>query len=78
MRNRTFLFSGLIVIGLAAFTAYAIVIFHKMGLTLDGLREAWPYLAAGVLTVGAATGALIWLAFYSHRLGFDERMGSED
>lgn len=44
---------------------------------LDGgwgsLAPVWPFVAGGLLTVGALTGVLMWLAFYSANHGYDDR-----
>jgi hypothetical protein len=66
----------LLVVCYAALAAYAGWVFYK-GSGPDGgwsgLHHAWPYLLAGVLTVGGVIGLFVWLAFFSERRGYDER-----
>jgi hypothetical protein len=38
------------------------------------LDTAWPYLLAGVITVGLAIAGFLRLAFYSHSHGYDDRV----
>ena len=72
---------GLTFLGLAGMGAYVAWAFHaaaKMNLGWAGLRSAWPYLLAGVLTVECVIAAFVWLAFFSARHGYDDRAGLHD
>ena len=63
----------LIVAGLlavAGFFAWASYAMH--GDWTGGSRAIATAMAIGVIGVGALTGALMWLAFYSARAGYDE------
>lgn len=40
----------------------------------EGLTLVWIIFAAGVLVTGALTGFFMWLAFYSSRRGYDDRV----
>jgi hypothetical protein len=69
---------GLPLAFLAAFAAYAgwaVYEGSKIGSGWTGPLSVWPYLLAGALTVGAAIGLFVWLAFYSERRGYDKRAG---
>jgi hypothetical protein len=71
---------GLLVACYAVFFAYAAWAFYSGSKTDGGwtsLTHAWPYLLAGGLTVAAATGLFVWLAFYSERRGHDDRAGGD-
>jgi hypothetical protein len=61
-----------------AYVAWAFRAAAKINLGWAGLRSAWPYLLAGVLTVEAMIIGFVWLAFYSARRGFDDRAGLND
>jgi hypothetical protein len=77
MRRRRILFLGLVFAALAAFAAYAGWAFYaasRIGRGWAGLRSALPYLLAGVVTVELVIGAFVWLAFYSERRGYDDRV----
>ena len=63
------------VVTLLACVAWAVFLVHSSGLDWAGFQQAWPYLLAGVLTVAAATGAAVWLAYFSERRGYDDRAG---
>ncbi len=68
-------------LGLVAFALYAAWAIHagaSLGLGWAGLSSAWPYLVAGVLTVGCAIAGFVRLAFYSEQRGFDERAHTND
>jgi len=66
---------GLTFLGLAVFAVFAGWAFFE-GSRLGGgwrsLGPIWPYVAGGVLVVGALAGVLMWLAFYSANHGYDE------
>lgn len=56
----------------AAFAGWAFVQGSHLGGGWTSLEHIWPYVAGGLLVVGALTGVLMWLAFYSSRSGYDE------
>lgn len=68
---------GLTFAGLAAFAVFAGWAFYQ-GSRLGGgwrsLGPVWPYVVGGVLVVAALAGVLMWLAFYSARHGYDDRI----
>jgi len=69
------LFAALTFAGLGAFGAFAVWAFHAAGRLGGGwsdLVPIWPYVLGGVLMVGVLTAALMWLAFYSDRHGYDD------
>ena len=75
MRHRTIVTAGLALVALAviaAYVAWAAYAGGKVGLGWAGLRSAWPYLLAGVLTVACVIAAFVRLAFFSDRSGFDD------
>ena len=75
MKNRfLFLSFGLAVL---LFAGWAIYSGSKAG-GWGGLVAIWPIVLVGVLAVGALTGALMWLAFYSADHGYDDPPGSSD
>jgi high-affinity Fe2+/Pb2+ permease len=59
---------GLLVV--AGFFAWAF--YFTRGEWTGGSRAIVIAMAAGAIGVGALTGALMWLAFYSARKGYDE------
>jgi hypothetical protein len=68
---------GLTFVGLAAFAVFAGWAFFegsKLGGGWRSLGPIWPYVAGGLVVVGALTGVLMWLAFYSARHGYDDRV----
>ena len=44
----------------------------RLGGGWDWLAPILPYVIVGLIAVGGLTGALMWLAFYSSRHGYDE------
>jgi hypothetical protein len=75
MRRHPFL-ALLIVVAAAAILAYAgwtIAVAARLGEGWAGLGSAWPFLLAGVVTVGLAIAGFLRLAFFSEHHGFDER-----
>src|SRR5262245_37896732 len=51
----------------------------------EGLSGGWasllpilPYVVAGAFFVGLLTGGLMWLAFYSARHGYDDRVDNRE
>jgi hypothetical protein len=67
---------GLLLVVAAAVLAYAgwtIDAASHLGAGWAGLGSAWPYLLAGVVTVGLAIAGFLRLAFFSSNRGYDER-----
>jgi hypothetical protein len=67
----------LIITGLsatAAFMGWALYQGSQIGGGWSSLAPIWPYVAGGLIVVGALTGGLMWLAFYSDRKGYDDRV----
>ena len=66
----------LTLLGLVVFAGFAGWAFYATS-KLDGgwasLAPVWPFVAGGLLMVGALTGVLMWLAFYSANHGYDDR-----
>jgi hypothetical protein len=56
----------LAIVGIGAYVAWGV-------LAASGLGSAWPYLMAGVATVGVAIAGFLRLAFYSDSHGYDDR-----
>lgn len=76
MRKHPRLFAVLLLLILAAVLAYAgwtISAAARLGAGWAGLDAAWPYLLAGVVTVGLAIAGFLRLAFFSSDRGYDER-----
>ncbi|MGZ3273963.1 MAG: hypothetical protein ACXU82_07245 [Caulobacteraceae bacterium] len=74
MRKRS-LIVGLVLAAVAAtaYAAWTLFAASKLGAGWAGLGSAWPFLLAGVLTVGAAIAGFLRLAFFSERRGYDDR-----
>ena len=66
---------GLAFAGFGAFALFAGWAFYK-GSQLSGgwrsLAPIWPFVLGGCLAVGALTGGLMWLVFYSANHGYDD------
>ena len=78
-RNAVFLGLTFVALALfAAFAAWAFIASSKMEGGWASLRPIWPYVAGGLLMVGALTGVLMWLAFYSANHGYDDRIDTDD
>jgi hypothetical protein len=78
MRKRTAIGAALAFAGLAAAAVYvgwAMHVAARTELGWKGLGSAWPFLLAGVLTVGCVLGVFVWLARVSERRGYDDRAG---
>lgn len=79
MRKHAFVL-GLTFAGLAAFAVFAGWAFYE-GSQLGGgwasLGPVWPYVLGGAVVVAALAGFLMWLAFYSARHGYDDRVDPE-
>lgn len=75
--RRSRIFIALIVLiallAVAAYAAWTVLAASRLGAGWEGLGSAWPYLLAGVLTVGAAIAVFLRLAFFSARKGYDDR-----
>jgi len=77
MKKRTILIGSLALAAVAAVCAYvawAAVAAAKIGAGWAGLDSAWPFLLAGVVTVGVVIAGFLRLAFYSHSHGYDDRI----
>lgn len=71
---------GLAFLGLAAFAVFAGWAFFagsQMGGGWASLGPIWPYVVGGLVVVGALTGFLMWLAFYSANHGYDDRVDND-
>ena len=68
-------------LGLAAFAAFAGWAF-LLGSRMEGgwssLAPIWPFVLGGLVMVGALTGVLMGLAFYSANHGYDDRIDPDD
>jgi H+/Cl- antiporter ClcA len=68
-------------IGLALFGAFIGWAFYASSQLAGGwesLRPILPMVVFGLVLVGGLTGALMWLAFYSSREGYDEPFDFDD
>jgi len=77
MRLRRVLALVIVLVALAAIAAYVGWAFHaasRIGFGWTGLRPALPYLLAGVFTVECVIAAFVWLALFSERRGYDDRV----
>lgn len=71
---------GLTFAGLAAFAVFAGWAFYEgsqFGGGWASLGPVWPYVLGGAAVVAALAGFLMWLAFYSARHGYDDRVDPE-
>jgi hypothetical protein len=76
MKKRSILVGSLALVAVAAICAYAawaISAASRLGAGWAGLGEAWPFILAGVLTVGVAIAGFLRLAFFSESHGYDDR-----
>jgi hypothetical protein len=76
MKQRPILIVSLALMALAAvcgWAAWAILAASKLGEGWKGLDTAWPFLLAGVITVGIAIAGFLRLAFFSDSHGYDDR-----
>jgi cation transporter-like permease len=65
----------LLLAGFAAMAAFGVWAFHAgeaFGNGWGELRPIMPFVIGGLIVVGALTGVLMWLAFYSSRRGYDD------
>ena len=77
MKMRPILIGGLVILAIVAVSAWivwAIVEASRLGEGWKGLDTAWPYLFAGVVTVGLAIAGFLRLAFFSDSHGYDDRI----
>jgi hypothetical protein len=70
---------GLIFLGLAAFAVFAgWAVFEGVHIgAWASLGSIWGYVVGGVLVVAALSGVLMWLAVYSARHGYDDRIDND-
>lgn len=45
---------------------------------ITDLRPIWPFVLGCVVVVAALTGGFMWLAFYSSRHGYDDRIEPDE
>jgi hypothetical protein len=77
MKMQSILVGGLALFAVAAACAYAgwaIAAASKLGAGWAGLDTAWPFLLAGVVTVGLVIAGFLRLAFFSQSHGYDDRV----
>ena len=80
MKKRSILIGSLALLAAAAVCAYAawaISAASRLGAGWAGLGSAWPFLLAGVLTVGVAIAGFLRLAFLSQSRGYDDRVDND-
>jgi hypothetical protein len=80
MKRRTILVGGVALVAVAAicvYAAWAISAAGKLGAGWAGLDSAWPFLLAGVVTVGLAIAGFLRLAFFSQSHGYDDRVDTD-
>jgi hypothetical protein len=76
MKMRPILLGGLALVAIAAvgaYVAWAVIAASRLGAGWAGLDTAWPFLLAGVVTVGLAIAGFVRLAFFSESHGYDHR-----
>lgn len=76
MKRRTILVDSLALVAVAAacaYAAWAVSAASRLGAGWAGLGSAWPFLLAGVVTVGLAIAGFLRLAFFSESHGYDDR-----
>jgi uncharacterized RDD family membrane protein YckC len=61
-------------LALAVFLAWAIYMVGRGGGGWGGLGPVWPYVAGAAVVTGALTAVFMWLAFYSSKRGYDDRV----
>lgn len=57
---------------LAALGGWTYYAGERIGGGWEGISHVLPFVIVGLVAVGALTGGLMWLAFYSARRGYDE------
>jgi hypothetical protein len=73
MRKRQVFLTVFVVAALAAAACWLVeesALFSED--SVASLKPIWPFVVGGLLAVGALTAALMSLAFYSSRRGYDE------
>ncbi|MFI4966978.1 MAG: hypothetical protein ACHP9T_16630 [Caulobacterales bacterium] len=68
---------GLAFLGLAAFAGVAGWAAYALSQMSGGWRSLgpiWPYVALAAVLIGTTAGVLVWLAVYSARHGYDDRI----
>ena len=75
MRRHPLLALLILIAGAAvlAYAGWAIATGAGLGQGWAELGSAWPFLLAGVATVGVAIAGFLRLAFFSEQHGFDDR-----
>jgi hypothetical protein len=74
MKRRSILIGVVALAAVAAFCLYAAWAATRVGGGWAGLSTAWPFLLAGVVTVGLAIAGFLRLAFFSQSRGYDDRV----
>jgi hypothetical protein len=77
MKRRSILVGSLALVAIAAvgaYVAWAVSAASRLGAGWAGLDTAWPFLLAGVITVGLAIAGFLRLAFFSQSRGYDDRV----
>jgi hypothetical protein len=77
MKTRTILVGSLalvVIAGVCAYAVWAVSAASRLGEGWAGLGSAWPFLLAGVVTVGLALAGFLRLAFFSDSHGYDDRV----
>ena len=59
-------------LGVALFLGWALFAVFNSASGWRGLLAVWPFVVGGLLGVGALTGVLMWLAFYSANHEYDD------
>ena len=81
MKRRTIVVGSLALVaiaGVCVYAAWAISAASRLGEGWAGLNTAWPFILAGVLTVGVAIAGFLRLAFFSESHGYDDRADSRE
>jgi len=77
MKRRTIVVGSValvVIAGVCVYAAWAISAAGRLGAGWAGLGSAWPFLLAGVVTVGLAIAGFLRLAFFSQSHGYDDRV----
>jgi hypothetical protein len=72
MRRFRFVIGFVALAALAAFFGWGFYAMRDFGSWTGGSRAIAIMIGVGAIATGALTGALMWLAFYSSRKGYDE------
>jgi hypothetical protein len=73
-----FIIAFLILAGFSLFAGWAFYALSHVGGGWKSLLPIWPYVVGGVVVTGGLAGVLMWLAFYSARHGYDDRIDSDE